>query len=95
MATILEESIPSLTGVQSNFALGNVTAIAKAGVTLTGLEETFATGTFSIDAPANVYPTGVQAMWHVNPEQYPLWAWTKETGGATTETWTRELGKAA
>ena len=39
--------------------------------------------------------TGVQATWYVNPYQYPLWAWTKETGGATTETWIPEIGKAA
>ena len=85
----------NLSGQVATYSVGTLNVQAASGVTLTGQEATFATGTFTFTADSNLTLTGQQATWYVNPDQYPLWAWTKETGGSTTETWTRELGKAA
>ena len=85
----------TLTGLESTFALGNITTSADSNVTLTSLVAEFETGTLVATGDNGTTLVGVQSTWHVNPEQYPLWAWTKETGGSTTETWTRELGRAA
>ena len=94
MSVIGDNSV-TLTGQQATYSLGTVTVTADSGLTLTGQQATYSLGTVTITGTSAITLTGVQATWYVNPEQYPLWAWTKETGGATTEIWTRELGKAA